>query len=316
MSSTFIGNSKEQVVLNSGITDQISVVNDRVTTEKAYLVSLVNSEASSRAAADVNLNNLLNAEIVNRQDAVSGEASSRTAADGVLDARISTEKSFLLARIADEATSRTSAINSEIQARQLADETNNALRVSGDATNDARITTEKQYLIGLINTEAASRAAADTTINALINSEKSAVETAVAAEAASRVSADNVLNTRITDEKAYLVGLNTAVSSRVTTLESGLTQQIQTQLSGQVYDAAQRALINQAVQSLGDADSVIYTKIAQKASILMENQFKGVFNLFIQDFFASYTLGSNNVNFTASRYAVSNSTAVNEDPTL
>ena len=56
--SSYLGNSKEQVVLNSGITDQISVVNDRLTTEKAYLVSLVNNEADARRSGDSILNNL------------------------------------------------------------------------------------------------------------------------------------------------------------------------------------------------------------------------------------------------------------------
>jgi hypothetical protein len=60
-------------------------------------------------------------------------------------------------RIADETSNRTSAINFEKLARELADETNNSLKISGDATNDARITCEKQFLMNLINTEASKQ---------------------------------------------------------------------------------------------------------------------------------------------------------------
>jgi hypothetical protein len=49
----------------------------------------------------------------------------------------------------------------------LADESNNALRVAGDATNDARITSKKQFLMNLINTKASNRAASDTTLRGL-----------------------------------------------------------------------------------------------------------------------------------------------------
>jgi uncharacterized FlgJ-related protein len=106
-------NSKEQVVLNAVTNNQFSILNDRITSEKAFLMSMVNTEATNRTSADTNLNNLINVEKVNREEAVSSEASLRTAGDALLDAKISTEKSFLMARISDEAASRTSAINSE-----------------------------------------------------------------------------------------------------------------------------------------------------------------------------------------------------------
>jgi hypothetical protein len=215
-----------------------------------------------------------------------------------------------MARIADESASRTSAINAEKLARELADETNNSLRISGDATNDARITSEKAFLMNLINTEASNRTASDTTITGLVNTEKANREDAVALEVAARTAADTNLNTRIRDEKTFLIGLNNAVSSRVSSLETGLTQQIAVQVSGQAYDALQRSLIQEAVSSLGDADSVIYTKIAQKASILMENQFKSVFALFVNDFFNSYSLGANGVAYNASRYELNNEAPV------
>jgi hypothetical protein len=92
----------------------------------------------------------------------------------------------------------------------------------------------------------------------------------------------------------------------VSSLENNLTAQIATQVSGQAYDSLQQSLIQEAVSSLGDANSVIYTKIARKASTLMENQSKSVFNLFIQDFFYSYSLGANGIANNASRCEVNN----------
>jgi hypothetical protein len=235
--SSYSGNSKEQVVLNAVTNDQFSILNNRITSEKTFLMELVSTEATNRTAGDNAVTALVNAEVVNREEAVSGEASSRVAGDALLDGRISTEKQFLMARIADESASRTSAINSEKLARELADESITSLRISGDATNDARITSEKQFLMARIADETSSRVASDATLTNLINAEVVDREDAVAAEAASRIAADNTLNARISDEKLYLVGLNTAVSNRVTSLESGLTEQIATQVAGQAYDS-------------------------------------------------------------------------------
>ena len=65
---SYSGNSKEQVVLNAVTNDQFSILNDRITTEKTFLMSMVNTEATNRNSADTNLNNLINVEKVAREE--------------------------------------------------------------------------------------------------------------------------------------------------------------------------------------------------------------------------------------------------------
>jgi hypothetical protein len=240
-----------------------------------------------------------------------------------LNNRISDEKSFLINVISTETNSRIAGdnavialVNTEVSNRQDAVSGEANLRTAGDALLDSKILDTKAFILNVINSESVARTAGDVANTALVNAEVLNRENAVSAEATARSNADTQIYAKIADEKSFMLTLNSSVSNRVTNLETGLTEQIATQLSGQTYDAAQRALIQQAVESLGDADSVIYQKIAQKASLLVNNQFKTLFNLFIQDFFNSYSLGAGGVAFNASRYEVSSESPVNEDPNL
>jgi hypothetical protein len=108
-----------------------------------------------------------------------------------------------MARIGDEITSRTTADASEKLARELTDETNHALRLAGDNTLDARITSEKTFLMNLTTTEVSNRTAGDATVSALVNIEKANREDAVASEASSQIAGDNTLNDRISNEKSF-----------------------------------------------------------------------------------------------------------------
>ena len=48
---SYSGNSKEQVVLNAVTNDQVLVLSDRITSEKTFLMNVINT-------GDTNLNNL------------------------------------------------------------------------------------------------------------------------------------------------------------------------------------------------------------------------------------------------------------------
>jgi len=219
-----------------------------------------------------------------------------------IEATASADKVFLEGKVADEASAR----------------------VSADGVLNARISTEKAFLEGKVADEATARVSADGVLNAKIDAREASllnyINTKHDEEKNARISADNLI-------KADLTALTTSTDTRflsatgrLTTLESGLASQVNAMIANNALDAVQSALITQHATELGTSNSVIYERIAEKASLLVNNEFKAKFNSYLTDFFANYTIMAGpsgaRVEKTASDYSVSPEVPVNNDPTL
>ena len=91
-------------------------------------------------------------------------------------------------------------------------------------------------------------------------------------------------------------------------------------IANNALDAFQSALTTQHANKLGTSNSVIYERIAEKASLLVNNEFKAKFNSYLTDFFANYTIMAGpfgaRVEKTASDYSAPGEVPVNNDPAL
>jgi hypothetical protein len=115
-----------------------------------------------------------------------------------------------------------------------------------------------------------------------------------------------------TQEQSRYVSTN----GRLNALESGLATQVQAMIDNNALDVVQSNLINQYALSLGQADSVIYERIAEKASILSNNAFRDKFNTYLHDWFEAYTLNINSVAKSAADYQIAAEVGVNSNPAL
>jgi len=357
--SSYYGNSLGQITQNSEYDSRFSTIESTAVSDKAYLVGLVSAEASSRTSADGVLDARITSEKSFLMDRIGDEAVSRTSADALLRTDLNAEITLrdslttgLRTDLTAEGISRANAdallrtdLNSEIATRTSADallrtdlNSEIATRIFEDGVLNSRITTEKSFLMDRIADEATARIAEDDALDAKIDAREAyivnAMNTAVASltladsnEATARASADTTLSNRITtldgqvqagftQEQSRYVSTN----SRLNALESGLASQVQAMIDNNALDVVQSNLITQYANSLGQADSVIYTKIAEKASLIMNNTFKSKFNEYINDFFDNYTMKSGpsgaRINKYASDYLVSQEVSVNDDPTI
>ena len=219
-----------------------------------------------------------------------------------IEATASADKVFLEGKVADEASAR----------------------VSADAVLNARISTEKAFLEGKVADEATARVAGDAVLDAKIDARELSLLNLFTSELANEANARMTGDATIQDSlNALSISTDTrflSATGRLTTLESGLTAQVNAMIANNALDAVQSALITQHATELGTSNSVIYERIAEKASLLVNNEFKAKFNSYLTDFFANYTLYSGpsgaRVEKGASDYSVSAEVPVNNNPAL
>ena len=171
-----------------------------------------------------------------------------------------------------------------------------------------------------LNSEVGNREAQSAVLNMIIISKEMSIYNYVASELA------NESNTRMTGDATIQDSLNglsistdsrfVAASNRLTTLETGLTAQVNEMISNNALDVVQSNLISQYAASLSEADSVIYERIAEKSGLIAVNAFRTKFNSYLNDWFGAYTLNINNVAKTAADYQIPAEVSVNQNPNL
>ena len=171
-----------------------------------------------------------------------------------------------------------------------------------------------------LNSEVGNREAQSAVLNMIIVSKEMSIYNYVASELA------NESNTRMTGDATIQDSLNSlsistdsrfvTASNRLTTLETGLTAQVNEMISNNALDVVQSNLISQYAASLSEADSVIYERIAEKSGLIAVNAFRTKFNSYLNDWFGAYTLNINNVAKTAADYQIPAEVSVNQNPNL
>jgi hypothetical protein len=200
------------------------------------------------------------------------------------------------------------------------------------------VAASEAYFSNALNTEQIARAAEDTNLSNRITSEISNRETQdavlntkinnvqsslynefmseLANEANTRIAADNLIKADLTALTISTDSRFVTASNRLTTLETGLTAQVNEMISNNALDVVQSNLISQYAASLSEADSVIYERIAEKSGLIAVNAFRTKFNSYLNDWFGAYTLNINNVPKTAADYQIPGEVSVNQDPNL
>ena len=130
------------------------------------------------------------------------------------------------------------------------------------------------------------------------------------------IDADNLIKADLNVLTTTTNSLFVTSYNRLTSLETGLTAQVNAMISNNALDVFQSNLISQYAASLSVADSVIYERLAEKSGLIAVNAFRTKFNSYLNDWFGAYTLNINNVAKTAADNQIPAEVKVNQDPNL
>jgi len=219
-------NASGIVAFNSQFTDEITRVE-----------GLIDTEISTRGAADTALQSNIDAEASTRlandntlQSNIDAEATARQTADTTLQSNIDAEAST---RLANDSTLQ-SNIDDEASARTAADLLNsNAIAAETSARQGA--ITETQ---GLITTQIAVETAQR---NVAINSASESLQANINAETASRVAADLVNSNAISAEAASRAAADTTLQANIDTKEPLIVLHEFPTVIGTIYPQIERS---------------------------------------------------------------------------
>lgn len=259
----------------------------------------VDAESASRQAADADLLAQLNNEATARQNADSLLQTALDSARLALQANIESEAAARAAADALEAQTRQSALNSEISARQTADDnlqtaiTNeanareNAVNTLQNALNNANaaLAAETQAREAALAAEATARAAGDTNLQNALSAEAqarqtdtaqlqnliSALQSALAAETISREAGDaqtlatakNYSDAKFMEEAAARAAAVSNLNARIESLQTSLT--IET-AARRAADELLQSAISREIADRAAADARIKFDIENESS--------------------------------------------------
>ena len=181
---------------------------------------------------------------------------------------------------------------------------------------DTLIKTDVSNLQSNSTSETNSRVAEDTNLSDRITGLFNYIHTKHDQQEAAFIAADNLIKADLNALTTTTNSLFVTASNRLTSLETGLTAQVNEMISNNALDVVQSNLISQYAASLSEADSVIYERIAEKSGLIAVNAFRTKFNSYLNDWFGAYTLNINNVAKTAADYQIPAEVSVNQNPNL